>query len=189
MLISLIVVVFLLLSKNPFFWHLRNLLFPSQRLHKPLEILIALVTPYAKEKMTPPHQCVAQAEEWCQFSCFPPPVLPWSAGSPWRWPRLQRGATFSLQHFAVLNCCWSFLHFLASLSLWAGHWHTLSTFFSTLTCWGGQHSRERLAPYMPLSISFIFLTANQIIRWRAYFGKAKYSVVSGLVLNSHMFPA
>lgn len=119
MLISLIVVVFLPLSKSPFFWHLRNLLFPTQRLQKQtLEILIALVTPYAKEKMTPPHQCMAQAEESCQFSSFPPPVLPWSgkAGIPWRWAEELAKAP-KRSHFLLAALCCAELLLVISLLL------------------------------------------------------------------------
>lgn len=123
--------------------------------------------------MTLPRQCMAQAEDWCQFSCFPPPVLPRSAGNPWRWAEELATAPKRKPLYPRSSLpCWIIVdHFcipFPSLSLWAGHWHTLFMLFSTLTCWGGQG--------LLLMCHWVFLSSFlgqiKLLNEEPYFGKA-----------------
>lgn len=176
MLIGLIVVGFFLLSKSPFSWHLRNLLFPSQRLRKQ-----TFGDPYCThyflcwEEIDPSTSVYGTG--WGMmpvWSCFPRPVLPdqqEALGDGLRsWPRLLRGATFSLQHFALLNYCWSFLHlFSFSLSLGRSLTHTLHfVFYPDML----RRSRQQRKARSLHANEYFFHRANQIIKWRAILWKS-----------------
>lgn len=143
--------------------------------------------------MTPPHQCMAQAEELCQFSCFPSPVLPWSAGSPWRWAEELAKAPKRSHFLLAALCCAELLLVISAFVL-------LLSLFGQVT---GTHSPLSFLPWhaeevrtaekgLLLTCHWVFLSSFsqqiKLLNEEPYFGKTKYNVVSGLALNSHMFP-
>lgn len=146
-----------------------------------------------RRKWPHPHQCMAQAEEWCQFSCFPPPVLPWSAGSPWRWAEELAKAP-KRNHFLLAALC------LAELLLIISAFLFLLSLFGQVTdthsplCFPPWHAEEVKTAEKGLLLTchwaFLssFLGQIKLLNEEPCFGKAKYSVVSGLALNSQMLP-
>lgn len=195
MLIGLIVVGFFLLSKSPFSWHLRNLLFPSQRLRKQ-----TFGDPYCThyflcwEEIDPSTSVYGTG--WGMmpvWSCFPRPVLPWSAGSPWRWAE-ELAKTPKRSHFLLAALC------LAELLLTISAFVFLLSLFGKIPdthsplCFPPWHAEEVKAAEKGslLTCQWMFLSSFieqiKLLNEELYFGKAKHGVVSGLVLNSHMFP-
>lgn len=127
--------------------------------------------------MTPPHQCMAQAEEWCQFSHFPPPVLPWSAGSPWRWAE-ELATAPKRNHFLLTALC------LAELLLIISAFLFLLSLFGQVTdthsplCFLPWHAEEvkTAEKGLLLTCHWVFLSSFlgqiKLLNEEPYFGKA-----------------
>lgn len=127
---------------------------------------------------------------------FPSPSPSDPAGSPWRWAQ-ELAKPPKRNHFPLSPCstlpCWIIVeHFcicFPSLSLFGQVPDTHSPL-----CFLPWHAEEvkTAEKGLLLTCHWVFLSSFleqiKLLNEEPCFGKAKYSVVSGLALNSHMFP-